>query len=142
MKLRKIIYVLLFAVITGLSTSACNSEDSDPCGTGNETGIIMTSNTYIFWLDADYGQLTVEVKDSKGNVQRANYSTIDQYYLNTNGPAGDCSGASQQGNAVFTLSSGKKYTYTAQNIDWRFTGTIDLTCEVLQCTYIKVGPQK
>src|SRR5690606_26786857 len=102
MILRKISLISLLTVISNITVSSCTSAEDNPCGTGYETGII-NGNPYIFWMDADYGQLIVEVKDAKGNTETSYQNTIDQYYRNTNGPVQDCSTQTQQNNAVYYL---------------------------------------
>lgn len=127
---------MALAITSCLPFTSCESEDKNPCGV-TYGGFGMVLNTYVFWMDANYGQLTVEVKDAKGQIQQPDNSTISVYYLG-GGPVQDCSASSRQNNAVYQLAPGETYTYRAYNIERSFTGTIDLTCEQ-SCSYIRIG---
>lgn len=132
--------ITLITIISSLAGLSCTPKEINPCGTDsyNESATLLAS-TYIFWMDADYGQLVVEVKDSQGRVATPIYKTIDQYYINVYGPIQDCSTSTQEGNAVYLLATGTDYSYTARNYQNTFTGTLDLTCQDSDCNYIKIS---
>ena len=139
MKQFRFAHILFSGLLAPLGFSTCTSEDAPY--DQNWSGFGPLNNTYVFYIDDDYGQMIVEVKDSKGALKQSDNDLISQYYPIATNPTPDCSSSGKQNNAVFQLAPGSKYTFTAYNSNHSFTGTIDLSCNGGECIYINISPK-
>jgi hypothetical protein len=131
MKLKTIAKLGLVSV---LSFSACQkSNNKNDCDLG---GGIVSPNTYLFWVDHDFGggAITVEVKDDQGKVVPPYQNTTS--YIAVSAPA--CNNTNYNKYATFDLYPGKTYKYHAVCSGKTWDGTIGVPCEQNQCKNIQL----
>jgi hypothetical protein len=131
--MRSLLFLSCFAL---LFTSSCKKKDDDnknPCGS---YGGVVRPNTYLFWIDQDYscGYITVEVKDSDGNIV-APYQAVISH---ASPVPPECNNESYARYATFDLYMGKTYTYKATCSGKSWSGSIQVPCEQNQCKTIQL----
>lgn len=129
---------LMFVCSACLFTASfCKKSVSDiECSTGG-TGIGGFIPTYKVWTKIAMYNTSVEIRDNRGNIVET--KIMKGYYLipaNSSTEPDACK--QEEGPAIFSLSKGTHYLYTAINGSKQWSGTIDVPCSPDQCYNVEI----
>lgn len=130
----KSLRMLALASALVVSFTTCKKSGESDCG---GSGVIMP-NSYRFWTAATTNVTEVIVKDRDGNIPSFD-RTIRRYYNKpTEGWEPDPCTYNASEEAVYNLTQGKRYTWTATDGFKSWSGSINVPCEQNQCFNVEL----